>query len=57
MEVYPNLLEDKSTTRFEDGLQFFKELGIGKDEYRISSRSALRSLNPVSGERIEIKAG
>lgn len=34
MEYYPNLLEDKITERFEEGCQFFREMGLTREQYR-----------------------
>ena len=34
LELYPNLLEDKATARFEQGLQYFKGLGLTREQYR-----------------------
>lgn len=34
LELYPNLLEDKGTERFEEAILYFQELGINKEEFR-----------------------
>ena len=34
LELYPNLLEDKATVRFEEALQYFKQLGLTREQYR-----------------------
>ena len=34
LELYPNLLEDRATQRFEEGLHYFREMGLSRDQFR-----------------------
>lgn len=34
LELYPNLLEDRATDRFEESIQYYKTLGIERDAFR-----------------------